>query len=70
VCVSDYAASNRGQENGEIDRSLLKGFLLLRTVVPLAAFCNIGGWVLPTVQALSEAAKRERREEGVEPKDL
>jgi len=60
-------ASNGGEENGEIDRSLLKGFLLLRTVVP--AVCNMGERVLPTVQALREAAKHEWREEGVEPND-
>jgi len=35
--------------NGEIDRVLLKCFLLLRTVVP--AVCNMGERVLPTVTA-------------------
>jgi len=50
-----------------MDRRLLKSFLLLRTVVP--AVCNMGERVLPTVQALGEAEKRERREEGVEPND-
>jgi len=39
----------------------------MRTVVP--AVCNMGERVLPTVQALSEAAKRQRREGGVEPND-
>jgi len=67
VCVSDSAASNGGKENGEIDRGLLKSFLLLRTVVP--AVCNMGERVLLTVQGLSEAAKRERTEGGVEPND-
>ena len=60
MCVSDQAASSGGEENGEIDRSLLKGFLLPRTVVP--AVCNMGERVLPIVRALSEAVKRERRE--------
>ena len=36
----------------EIDRGLLKSFLLPRTLVP--AVCNIGERVLPTEQALSE----------------
>ena len=67
MCVSDQAASNGGEENGEIDRGLLKRFPLLRTEV--RAVCNMGERVLPTVQALSEAAKRERREGGVEPND-
>jgi len=40
VWVSDYPASSGGEENGEIDRGLLKCFLLLRTVVP--AVCNMG----------------------------
>jgi len=65
VCVSDQAASNGGEENGEIDRSLLKSFLLLRTVVPVV--CNMGKRVLLTVGALSEVAKCARREGGVEP---
>ena len=43
------------EENEEIDRGLLKKFLLLRTVVP--AICNMGKRVLPTVQALSEVAR-------------
>jgi len=67
VSVSDLAASSGSEENGEIDRSLLKGFLQLQTVVP--AICNMGERVLPTVRALSEAANRERREEGPEPND-
>jgi len=65
--VSDYAASNGGEENGGIDRSLLKSFLLLRTVVP--ALCNRGERVLPTVQTLSEAAKPRRKDEVIEPND-
>jgi len=65
--VSDEAASNGGEENGEIDPSLLKGFLLLQTVVP--AVCNMRETVLPPVQALSEAAKRKQTGEGVEPND-
>ena len=64
VCVSDEAASNGSGENGEIDRSMLKGFLLLRTVVP--AVCDMGERVLPTVQTLSEAAKRKRVEGVIE----
>jgi len=65
--VSDQAASNGGEENGEIDRGLLKCFLLLRTVVP--AVCNMGERVLPTVRTLSEAAKRKRKEGVIEPND-
>ena len=61
MCLSDKAASNRGEENGGSDRSLLKDFLLLPTGVP--AVCHMGERVLPTVQALSEAAKRELKEE-------
>jgi len=67
MCMSDYAASSRGEENGEINRSHLKSFFLLRTVVP--AVSNMGERVLLTERALSEAAKRERREGGVEPND-
>jgi len=67
MCVSDLAASNGGEENGEIDRSLLKSFLLLRTVVP--AVCNMGERVLLTVRTLSEAAKRERKEGVIKPND-
>jgi len=52
--MSDSAASKGSEENGEIKRGLLKSFLLLQTVVP--AVCNMGKRVLPTVQALSEAA--------------
>jgi len=66
--MSDRAASSGSEENREIDRGLLKGFLLVGTVVP--AICNMGERVLPTVRALSEAAKRERRGGGVEPNDL
>jgi len=51
-----------------MDRSLLKSFLLLRTVVP--ALYNMDEGVLPTVRALSETAKCEWRNEGVEPNDL
>jgi len=40
-----------------MDCSLLKSFLLLRTVVP--AVHNMSERVLPTMQALSEAAKRK-----------
>ena len=47
----------RKEENEEIDRGLLKSFLLPRTVVP--AVCNIGERVLPTVQVLSEIAKTQ-----------
>ena len=57
--MSDWAASSGGEENREIDRSLLTSFFLLQTVV--AAVGNMGERVLPTVCALSEAAKRERR---------
>jgi len=55
------------EENGEIDGSLLKGFLLLQTVFP--DVCNMGKRVLPTVQTLSETAKRKRRERVIEPND-
>ena len=65
MCVSDLAASSVGEENGEIDRGLLKGILPLRTVVP--AVCNMGESMLPTVQTLSAAAKRKRREGVIEP---
>ena len=67
MCVSDYAASNGVYENGEIDRSLLKSFLLLPTVVP--AVCNMGERVLPTRRTLREAAKGERKEGVIEPND-
>jgi len=67
VCVSDLAASNGGEANREMDRSLLKRFLLLRTVVQ--AVCNMSERGLPTVRALSETAKQERRAWGVEPND-
>jgi len=67
MCLCDEGACNRSEENGEIDRSLLKCFLLLRTVVP--AICNMGERVLPTVWALSEVAKCKRKEQGVEPND-
>jgi len=67
VYVSDQAASNGGEENGEIDRGLLKYFLLLRTVVP--AVCHMGERVFPTIRTLSEAAKHERREGVIEPND-
>jgi len=67
VCVSDWAASKGNEENGEINSSLLKSFLLLRTVVP--AVCNMGERVLPTVRTLSEAAKRKRKEGLIEPND-
>ena len=40
-------------------------FLLLRTVVP--AVCNMGERVLPTMRTLSEAAKRNQKEAGIEP---
>ena len=55
MSVSDKAASKGDEQKGEIDRSLLKSFLLLRTVVP--AVCNLGERVLPTVGTLSKAAK-------------
>jgi len=67
MCVSDYAASTGSEENGEIARGLLEGFLLLRTVV-LAVF-NMGERVLPIVQTLSEAAKRKRKEGVIELND-
>ena len=67
MCVSDKAASKGSEENGEIDRGLLKGFLLLRTVVP--GVCNMGEIVLPAVPTLSEAAKRRRKEGLIEPND-
>jgi len=67
VGVSGQAASNGSEEDGGIDRSLLKSFLLLRTVVP--AVCNMGENVLPTVRTLSEAAKRKRTEGVIEPND-
>jgi len=67
VCLSDWAASSGGEENREIDRSLLTSFFLLQTVV--AAVGNMGERVLPTVCALSEAAKRELSERAVEPND-
>ena len=53
--------------NGEIDRSLLKCFLLLRTVVP--AVCNMSERGLPPLRALNEVGKRERKKERVEPND-
>ena len=67
MCVSDQAASSGGEENGEIDRGLLKCFLLLRNVVP--AVCNMGERVLAMVRTLSEAAKRKRKEGVIEPND-
>jgi len=67
VCVCDCTVSNEGVENREIDGSLLTNFLLLRTVVP--AVCKMGERVLPTVQTLSEAAKRKRREGEIVPND-
>ena len=45
----------KNEENEEIDRGLLKSFLLPRTVVP--DVCDMGKRVLPTVQVLSEIAK-------------
>ena len=48
-------ASKGKEENREIDSSLLKGFPLLRTIVPVV--CNMGERVLQTVQVLSEVAK-------------
>jgi len=48
-----------------MDRGLLKCFLLLRTVV--TAVCKMGEMVLLTVQTLSEAAKRKRKEGVIEP---
>ena len=48
-----------------MDCGLLRSFLLLRSVVP--AVCNMGERVWPTVRALTEVAKCERREEGGEP---
>ena len=65
--VCESAASKEGEEDAEIDRSLLKSFLLLQTVLP--AVCNMGERMLPTVRALSDAAKGKWREEGVEPND-
>ena len=65
--VPNQAAANGGEENSEIDHSLLKSFLLLGNVVP--AVCNMCERVLQALRALSEVAKRERREEGVEPND-
>jgi len=50
--MSDKAASNGSEENREINRGPLKGFLLLRTIVP--AFCNMDERLLPTVRTLSE----------------
>ena len=66
--MPDKAASSESEENGEIDSSLLKSFVLLRTVVP--AICNMGESRLPTVRPVSEAAKPKGREGGVEPNDL
>jgi len=55
-CVRVELGSLYGkEENGEIDRGLLKSFLLQQTVVP--AIWNMSQRVLPTVQALSETAK-------------
>jgi len=66
VCVSDYAAFKGKEENEPSDGSLLKGFLLLRSVVPALCNLNMSERVLPTVQALSEVAKkREWRGGGV-----
>ena len=67
MCVSDWAATKGSDENGEIDGSLLKGFPLLRNVVP--AVCNMGERVLPTVRTLSETAKGKRKEGVIEPND-
>jgi len=53
--VSDKAAFKGSEENGDINRGLLKGFLLLRTVV--SAICEMGERVLPTVEVVSETAK-------------
>ena len=54
-------------ENEEIDRGLLKSFLLLRTVVP--AVGSIGEWVLPTVQVQSEIAKTRAERGGDDPRN-
>ena len=67
MCVSDEAASKGTEENEEIDRNLLKRFLLPRTVVP--AICNMGVRVLPTVQVLSEIAKTQAKEGAVGPRN-
>jgi len=67
MSVSDEAPSKGSEENGEIDGSLLRNFLLLRTVV--LAVCNMGERMLPCVRTLSEAAKRQRAQGGVEPND-
>jgi len=63
--MSDKGASSGGEAKGEIDRSLLRSFVLLRTVV--SALCNMGERVLPTMRALCEAPKRERDDQGVKP---
>ena len=52
------------EENEEIDRGLLKSFLLPRTVVP--AVCNIGKRVLPTVQVPGEVAKTRAERGGAD----
>ena len=67
MSVSDKACSNGSQENREIDRGLLKGFLRLRTVVP--ALGNMGRRLLPTVQILSDGVKGKRRDGVIEPND-
>ena len=62
MCVSDEAASQDDEKNGEIDCSLLKCVLLLRTV--LFPVWNMGERVLSTVQALSEVAKMRAERRG------
>jgi len=63
VCVSDDRASKDIEENGEIDRSLLTSFLLLRTVVPVV--CNLDERILRTMQGLlSKVANTQAEREG------
>lgn len=61
MCVPGYGASKGGVGIGEIEGSIGKRFLLLRTIVP--AIGNMDERVLPPMGALGAAAKRERREE-------
>ena len=51
------AASKGKEESEEIDRGLLKRFLLPRTVFP--AVCDMGERALATVQVLSEVQRHE-----------
>ena len=62
MCVPNWGASNGKEGNGEIDRSLLKGCLLVQSVV--LAICKIWEKVLLTVLVLLEVAKTRAKRGG------